>query len=405
MTTSASEQPLEVTGINWRTSIFLVATLVATLTVVPLFVWRWGVGARELVPFFVMFALTGLSISSGYHRLFTHRAYNARWPLRLGTLLFGAAAFEMSALQWSSEHRYHHKHTDHDGDPHDPHSIRRGFFWAHVGWLLVFVDPRSRNNNVEDLRRDPLVAWQDRYYVTIAIAMGFLLPMTIGGVWAAVAGGGAGDVAVGLLGGLLIAGCARIVVVQHLTFLINSAAHKIGNRPYDGESSARDSGVLALFTFGEGYHNFHHAFQTDYRNGVRAWHFDPGKWLIWLCSKVGLATNLRRVPTETIRLARVREGRRRLEQRLAAGDASLNDKLGEWMSELETRLEEQHLRCRVLLNERSLLVRRKLAANRERARELGSELRELRRQFRAYCKAWWLAYRQAMVLGASVDLG
>jgi stearoyl-CoA desaturase (delta-9 desaturase) len=123
------------------------------------------------------------------------------------------------------------------------------------------------------------------------------LPTLLGALW---------DGWTGALGGFLIGGVAKVVVLQHGTFLINSACHTIGRQPYSTKCSARDSFLLALFTFGEGYHNYHHEFQHDYRNGVKPWEWDPTKWLIWILSKLGLRTDLRRVPPEKISSAQAR---------------------------------------------------------------------------------------------------
>jgi fatty-acid desaturase len=130
---------LEIDSVNWKTSIFLATTLIVALIATPIYLWYFGAGLLELTLFLVWFAAGGMSITVGYHRLLAHRAFNAAAPVRLLTALFGAATFEASALIWCSEHRYHHKYTDQDGDPRDPHNIKRGFFWAHVGWLLVYV--------------------------------------------------------------------------------------------------------------------------------------------------------------------------------------------------------------------------------------------------------------------------
>ena len=121
--------------------------------------------------------------------------------------------------------------------------------------------------------------------------MSFALPTLLGVWW---------NGRVGALGGFLIAGVAKVVVLQHCTFLINSACHTMGRQPYSTRCSARDSFLMAIFTFGEGYHNYHHEFQHDYRNGVKPWQWDPTKWLIWTLSRLGLANNLRRVPQEAI---------------------------------------------------------------------------------------------------------
>ena len=184
---------------------------------------------------------------------------------------------------WASEHRRHHKHVDHDEDPYD---ISKGFFHAHIGWLLFKLLPQPPFDNVTDLKKDRLLMWQHRYVHSLAVLVSLVLPALIGGLW---------DGWTGALGGFLIGGVTKIVVLQHCTFFINSACHTIGYQPYSTRCSARDSSLMALFTFGEGYHNYHHEFQHDYRNGVKRWQFDPTKWTIWILSKLGLTAELRRV--------------------------------------------------------------------------------------------------------------
>jgi stearoyl-CoA desaturase (delta-9 desaturase) len=277
--------------INWTTSSFLIGTLALTLTAVPLYLWFFGLDRFQVSLFFVMLLAIGFSITVGYHRLYSHITFQASWAVRLFTLIFGAAAFENSALMWASEHRRHHKHVDHDDDPY---SISKGFFYAHIGWLIFKLKADQSYDNVPDLMKDKLVRWQHRYVQVIAVVVSFVLPAVAGALWNGWRGA---------LGAFLIAGVARIVVLQHCTFLINSACHIFGTQPYSTRCSARDSWLMALLTMGEGYHNYHHEFQHDYRNGVKPWNFDPTKWIIWTLSKLGLARNLRRVPVEKIRLA------------------------------------------------------------------------------------------------------
>ncbi len=283
---------------NWTTSSFLIGTLFITLIGVPLYVWHFGLDWFQIGLFFVMFVATGLSITLGYHRLYSHLAFQAHWSVRVFTLLFGAAAFENSVLLWCTEHRAHHKHVDHD---EDPYAISKGLFYAHMGWLMFKLMPDPPYDNVNDLKRDKLVMLQHRYIHLIAFTVSFVLPTTIGFLWNGWACA---------LGAFLIAGVARVVVVQHCTFCINSLCHYFGDRPYSERCSARDSWVMALVTFGEGYHNYHHEFQHDYRNGVKPWQWDPTKWTIWALSKVGLAKNLRRVARERIEKAELEVSRR-----------------------------------------------------------------------------------------------
>ena len=277
--------------INWVSSSFLIGTAVLTVTALPVYLWFFGFDWFHFGIFFVMFILTGFSITAGYHRFFAHKTFEARWPLRLMVLIFGAAAFENSVLMWTSDHRRHHKHTDHDDDPYN---IQKGFFHAHMGWILFKLNAEPPLDNVPDLERDALVRWQHRYVHLLAVLVGFVLPTVAGFLY---------DGWVGALGGFLIGGIARVVATQHTTFFINSACHCLGRQPYSTRCSARDSFFLALFTLGEGYHNYHHEFQHDYRNGVKPWQWDPTKWLIWVLSKLGVTSHLRRVPAEKIAAA------------------------------------------------------------------------------------------------------
>jgi len=277
--------------INWLTSSFLIGTAFLTVTALPVYLWNFGVDWFQLAMFFAFIAVTGFSITAGYHRLFAHKSFEAKWPLRLLVLIFGAGAFENSVLMWTSEHRRHHKHTDHEEDPYD---ITKGFFHAHIGWLLFKLNPSPPFDNVLDLQKDRLVRWQHRHVHLLALFVGFLLPTLLGFLWHGWSGA---------LGAFLISGVARVVVVQHCTFFINSACHTLGRQPYSTRCSARDSLLLAFFTFGEGYHNYHHEFQHDYRNGVKAWQFDPTKWLIWVLSRLRLTSRLRRVAPEKIEAA------------------------------------------------------------------------------------------------------
>src|SRR5262249_7557278 len=186
------------------------------------------------------------SITLGYHRLFSHGTFRATLPVRLFTLIFGAAAFENSVLLWASDHRRHHKHVDHKEDPYD---ITKGFFYAHIGWLLFKLRPQPPFDNVTDLKKDPLVIWQHRHIHLFAVLVCFVLPLLVGG---------RGTCWVGAPGCFLISGVVKVVVFKHGTFLINSPCHTFGRQSYSMRCSARDSFLMALFTFGEGYHNYHH---------------------------------------------------------------------------------------------------------------------------------------------------
>ncbi len=284
-----SEQ-LDKPPIMWLPATVLIGTFIVAITAVPWYGFTHGYSWGNWLAFAVILWFNGLSITAGYHRLFAHNTYKAHPLLKWFFALFGASATQNSILIWTSGHRRHHRHVD-DND-HDPYSANRGFWFSHIGWMLRdYPTGRIDFSNVPDLQRDPIVTFQHRHYAALAVGMNLapalLLGFITGDIW----------------GYLLLAGFLRLVVNHHVTFFINSLAHYWGKQPYTDENTARDNFWLALVTYGEGYHNFHHLFQTDYRNGVRWWQFDPTKWLINIARWLGLAQELNRVPDFKIQKA------------------------------------------------------------------------------------------------------
>jgi stearoyl-CoA desaturase (delta-9 desaturase) len=272
------------------------------------YVFHYGVTKLELLNFLVMYLLTGMGITAGYHRYFAHRTYDCSRPLQLLYLVFGAGQVENSVLNWASDHRYHHRYVDQD---EDPYNVKRGGLYAHIGWIF-FKDTRQvhqRFQNVPDLLKDPMVVWQNRWYLPLAMFVCFGIPTLIG----LAAGRPAG--------GLFWGGFLRLVICQHMTFLINSAAHLFGSRPYSVDNSARDNWWLGPITFGEGYHNFHHKFQADYRNGIRWYQFDMTKWWLLTMRFFGQAWSLRKTPESLILKAKLEVEMRSVERRLAMAGA------------------------------------------------------------------------------------
>lgn len=297
------EPEREAAPLNWAVTLTLGLTFLAAVTVVPWYGWAHGFSGIAWLFFGVLLALNGIGIGSGYHRLWSHRAYRAHPALRVFLAIFGGMALQNSILVWSARHRVHHR--DVDDNEKDPYSIGRGFWFAHVGWMLR--DYRSGEVDyrlVRDLQRDPVVMWQHRWYWPLALATNIGLPMLLG-------------FAVGEFWGVfLLAGVLRLVVNHHVTFFVNSLAHMWGSQPYTDENSARDNWLISIFTYGEGYHNYHHMFQQDYRNGIRWWQFDMNKWFIAACSALGLASHLKRVPGFKIMRARLNMEFKRARQRL-----------------------------------------------------------------------------------------
>ena len=357
-------------------SAFLIGTFLVTCTAVPLYIWQNGLNFFQVALFFFFTFSTGMSITLGYHRLFSHLTFKANPLVKLYTLLFGAAAFEGSALAWSADHRRHHKFVDHDDDPYD---ISRGLFHAHIGWLLFRRGPDTPLTWVRDLQKDRLAWLQHEYYVPIAIFMSFALPAIIGYVYGGVNAA---------LGAFLLSGFARVVLVHHSTFCINSLCHWIGDRPYSSHCSARDSFLMAVFTFGEGYHNFHHEFQYDYRNGVKPWQYDPTKWAIWLLNKVGLVSNLRTVPEEKILKAQIAEHDRVLQEKLLAQPTPISDSIHAMVQNARARMDEALLRWEELLVEYRTAAAGKTEISRREMAELRKSMQHAGEQFRQSLRDW-----------------
>jgi stearoyl-CoA desaturase (delta-9 desaturase) len=304
--------------IAWVNTVFLCGSPVAALALLVVYhvqgSWHWA----DLVLLALMYMATGTAITAGYHRLYAHNTYDCSSLIEMVYLAFGAAALQNSVLHWASDHRVHHRKVDKD---EDPYNINKGFFWAHMGWIFYDSEPDQHFDKAPDLLANKLVCWQHRFYMPIAIATGFGFPLALGFL-------------VGrpfeffLFGGLL-----RVVMVHHSTFLINSAAHYFGRRPYSLNNTARDSWWLAFFSFGEGYHNYHHAFQGDYRNGIKWYHWDPSKWLIRSLSWMRLTWRLNRTSDERILKALMRTALAKAEEPLARLPE-------EWVTSFSMRMDE-----------------------------------------------------------------
>ncbi len=277
-------------NINWQTNLYLILSPILSIYVIyyystnQLFKWE-----TILLAIFMWFA-SGMAITVGYHRYFSHRSYKTKKWIEYLYVFFGTSAMEMSIAEWAYDHRNHHRYTDTEKDPY---SIKKGFWYAHISWLFTNRGTEGGKTEMDfkkisDLWKDPFIRFQYKYFTLFAIFSAFIFPGMIASLW--------GD----FWGGVLIAGLVRSVIVHHGTFSINSVCHMIGKRPYSLEESARDSWISALLTFGEGYHNFHHKFPGDYRNAIRFWQYDPSKWFIWTLSKLGLSWDLHRTPQERI---------------------------------------------------------------------------------------------------------
>ncbi len=322
-------------AINWLNLIFLVGTFTAALVTTPWYLMRYGFGWTEWLTAFFIWLFVGLSVTAGYHRLFSHKTFQAAWPVRLFLLIFGAGALENSVLSWAADHRVHHSHVD---EERDPYNIQKGFWWAHIGWIF-FEAEKPNQSVVRDLMDDPLVVWQDKYYKWIGMGVAFGIPAIIGLLTGH------------FLGCMIIGAILRVVVSHHGTFFINSLCHMVGRQPYSTEHSARDSPIMAVLAFGEGYHNYHHSFPFDYRNGVKVWQFDPAKWMIWGLEKVGLARDLRRAPEAAVLKAKI-------EVQFETAKERLERVVHDFREQHEAQLHEAYARLQERLHDLLSLQRR-----------------------------------------------
>lgn len=311
--------------VNWPASLMLSLTAVPVLFVLPWYLWAFDASAAAWAWGAVLLAANGLSITAGYHRLWAHRTYKAHPLLKWLFAIFGGMAVQNSILIWATGHRVHHRHVD-DVD-RDPYSAKRGFWYSHIGWMLRDYPAATPDfSRAPDLLADKVVMFQHRHYNWFAFGTNFGLVTLLGMLY--------GDLA----GFVLVAGFLRLFLSHHFTFFINSLAHIWGRRPYTADNTARDNDFLALFTWGEGYHNFHHLFQYDYRNGIRWWQFDPTKWLIAAAARLGLAGELKRVPEVKIQQARLARQFELARTRLA--EMPLSDRLEQVHKQLDAEWQE-----------------------------------------------------------------
>lgn len=349
--------------VEWSMVLFLI---IAPLVAISGTIWQmiegnvtwWQVG------FAIAFAaLANLGITGGYHRLFAHKSYEAHRMVEIAYLIIGGAAWQGSALKWASDHRRHHTFEDTDGDPY---AITKGFWHAHMGWLF---DKQYVNLPIKagDLQKKTWINFQNKHYVVIATLVGFGFPTLVGyflgSAWT----------------GFFIGGLLRALVNQQSGFVINSLCHMFGRQTYSKDITARDSTILALFTHGEGYHNFHHKFQLDYRNGVRWYHWDPTKWAIWSLSFVGLAKKLRRVQATEILKAKLQAEEFAMKARGASHEVVEN---------MQKRILQAQARWKELVEEYNRKKKEMAEASHHRMDELRAEMKQARLEFQYAMKLW-----------------
>jgi stearoyl-CoA desaturase (delta-9 desaturase) len=277
----------------------IILTVITVLPIVSLFVvgwqlWEQALHMSDLIVFAIVYPLTGLGITVGFHRHLTHRSFKAKASVRGALAILGSAAVEGPVISWVADHRKHHAFADEPGDPHSPHvghgdglrGALKGLAHAHLGWLYGHSQRALKTRYAPDLMKDPLIRFVDRTFVVWVLA-GLAVPFGLG--WAI---GGSFEAA---LTGLLWGGLVRMFVLHHVTYSINSLCHFFGRRDFDTDDESRNLAWLAPMSFGESWHNNHHAFPTSAHHGHGLRQVDPGAALIWTLEKLGLAWDVVRV--------------------------------------------------------------------------------------------------------------
>lgn len=354
-------------NIYWPNFLFLAGYHLFLLIALPFYFYYTPPSRGMILATFIVFMMSGVGISSGYHRFYSHSAYKINKVVEGIILFFATLAIQNSAIQWSHNHRLHHAHVE---EEKDPYNIKKGFWHAHILWLLennVKFDPSL----VQDLMKNKLTVFQDKYYLPLVIGSNILVWLFVG--W----------LLHDFLGAFIMVGLLRLFFVHHFTFFINSLAHTWGERTYSKEQTAVDNFLMAFFSFGEGYHNYHHTFARDYRNGVRWWQFDPTKWFVWSLQKVGLASEL------------IRMNRFTIERRLVLADKDmLLDHMKEIVHDKKIELEKKIHQLSNQLSERmtkiNMLIREYKAKKKEKAnvKPLRSEIKVLKKNIRRELGEW-----------------
>lgn len=270
-------------------AVFTIVPLLALFAAVP-FAWGWGLGWTDVGLAVVLYGVTGLGVTVGFHRHFTHRAFKAARPLRIALAVAGSFAVQGSLIEWVADHRRHHAYSDKEGDPHSPWrfgagpvALARGFWYAHMGWLFG-RDRTNARRFAPDLQANRDLRRVDRLFPLWTV-MTLLLPAVLGGLltwswW-------------GALTGFFWAGLVRVAVLHHITWSINSICHMVGERPFASRDRSANFWPLAIVSFGESWHNSHHADPTCARHGVGRGQVDISARVIWIFDRLGWIHDVR----------------------------------------------------------------------------------------------------------------
>ncbi len=365
---------------NWRpASLFILVYHIALLIMLPIYFYycspSWGMWVTSIILYFA----TGMSITGGYHRFYSHQTYKAHPVAEWLLLFFGSMGCQGSALRWSYEHRIHHAYVDTD---RDPYSINKGFWFAHIFWIFNHPKP-IENKVVSDLLRNPLVTFQHKYYPYLMFSTNILAFLLVG--W----------MLNDYLGAFVIAWWLRIFALHHSTWFINSLAHTWGARTFSSEQTAVDNFVISLLTFGEGYHNYHHTFANDYRNGIRWYHFDPTKWMIWTLDRLGLAHNLKRVNEYHVKERMLDEQKGEVLEALKDSFIARKEEIGNTISTVSDEISKKLAQARTQI-EHYYAEKNNGSANKDELKKHSQEIRTLQKSIREDWKQFKQIYKYVM---------
>jgi stearoyl-CoA desaturase (delta-9 desaturase) len=268
---------------------FVILPFVAFLAAIPV-AWGWGLGWTDVILFVVFYYFSGLGVTIGYHRLFTHGSFKANRPLRIALAIAGSFAIEGPVIRWVADHRRHHAHSDKEGDPHSPWrygtsagALFKGLCWAHIGWMFD-ENHTNREKYAPDLMADKDILFVEKTFVPWLLLSVFLPPAIAGLMfmsWGAA------------LSAFFWASLVRIFLLHHVTWSINSICHTIGERPFQARDKSTNFWPLAILSFGESWHNMHHADPTAARHGVDRGQLDTSARIIWIFEKFGWVSDVR----------------------------------------------------------------------------------------------------------------
>jgi len=288
------------TKLEQRVNLLAVAVPFAATLAAIVLLWNSVVSTRDLAILAVMYLLTGFGVTIGFHRMLTHRSFQAPKPVEYAFAILGSMAVQGPVAAWVADHRKHHAHADHEGDPHSPHvghgegvgAVLRGLWHAHVGWLLSDQGQASARRYAPELLEDRGMRLISRRF-PLLVLLSLAIPAAAG--WA-LSGGSVAGAATGLLWG----GLVRIFFVHHVTWSVNSVCHFLGTRRFETEDQSTNVAWLSLLSFGESWHHNHHAFPRSASHGLRRWEraLDPSAYVIKAMEKLGLARNVVRISPE-----------------------------------------------------------------------------------------------------------